>query len=145
MITYIISLLFILGASICNSIMDILSHKYHSSIFNSKKYDPQWWDASLSWRNKYNNGNPMDGRRKLFGRVNYPVQLTDAWHFFKTLMIIFLCTSVTLVTLTDTFIFVMFGNNWDYVLSFIFHMLIMGTVWNVTFSRFYGNIWLKKK
>lgn len=145
MVTYIISLLFILGASICNSIMDILSHKYHSSIFNDEKYDSKWWDASLSWRNKYLNDNPMDGRRKLFGNVNYPVQLTDAWHFFKTLMIIFICTSITLMTLVNPFNFSIFDNNWDYVVSFIIHMLIMGTVWNVTFSFFYGKVWIKKK
>ena len=52
------------------------------------------------WRNKYVDGDPRKGRRKLFeyffgweprgflGRIPVPDQLADAWHFFKMIMLL---------------------------------------------------------
>ena len=47
-------------------------------------------------KNKYNNRDVAQGFKEweIFGiRMNQPVQISDAWHFFKTLMIISLAFS----------------------------------------------------
>jgi hypothetical protein len=124
----IVSLSFFILASICNSIMDTSSHHFHTSIF--KKLNPIWWDGEISWKNKYVNGNPSLGFRKIWRDINYPVQLTDCWHFFKTLMIIFLTLSV--VTFDSNLII-----NFYY---YILYLIIYGIVWNIVFSLFYDKI-----
>lgn len=122
-----ISILFIFLASLCNSIMDKTSHHFHKSIF--KNLNPVWWNAEISWKNKYILLDPKNGRRKLLF-FNYPVQLTDAWHFFKTLMIIFICLAI---------IFYQSIFNW------YFDLLIFGTCWNLTFSLFYSYLFKNLK
>jgi hypothetical protein len=74
------------------------------------------------------------GLRKLFpksngllGKINYPVQLSDAWHFFKTLMIIFLVLSVITFDSSSLTSFT------DYLIIFISY----GVIWNIIFSLFY--------
>jgi hypothetical protein len=108
--------------------MDTSSHHYHTSIL--KKFNPNWWNAEVSWKNKYVNGDPSLGFRKIWKNINYPVQLTDCWHFFKTLMIIFLTLSV--VTFDS-----------DLIVESYYYLLyvgLYGTVWNVVFSLFYDKI-----
>jgi len=78
----------------CNAIMDTVDHHFHDSIFSLiENFNKRmWWNESQGWLNKYNNRDMRLGRRKIevLGlRFNYPVQLTDAWHFFKTLMLVF--------------------------------------------------------
>lgn len=115
--------------------MDKCSHHYSKSIF--KNLNPIWWNGEISWKNKYTNGDSSLGFRKLFpnsksflGKINYPVQLTDSWHFFKTLMIIFLVLSI-----------ISFGGK--EILSFkslLLNFVIYGIVWNTVFSLFYNKI-----
>lgn len=121
-------------ASICNSIMDTSNHHYSVSIF--KKWNPLWWNGEISWKNKYVNGDSSLGFKKLFpntkgflSKINYPVQLTDAWHFFKTLMIIFLTLSV-----------ISFDSSCN-----IFLFIIYGFIWNFWFNLFYNHILPSKK
>jgi hypothetical protein len=128
------SLIFWVLASICNSIMDKTNHHYSKSIF--VKLNPMWWDGEISWKNKYINGDSTLGLRKLFpksngllGKINYPVQLSDAWHFFKTLMIIFLVLSVITFDSSSLTSFT------DYLIIFISY----GVIWNIIFSLFYNN------
>jgi hypothetical protein len=126
------SLIFWVLASICNSIMDKTNHHYSKSIF--VKLNPMWWDGEISWKNKYIDGDSTLGLRKLFpksngllGKINYPVQLSDAWHFFKTLMIIFLVLSVITFDSSSLTSFT------DYLIIFISY----GVIWNIIFSLFY--------
>ncbi len=84
-------ILFALAAA-CNAVGDKLAHHFTSSVF--KNLDPYFWDPMISWKNKWVNGK----RRKLIGPINYPVQLTDAWHFFKSLMLVFLGFAVAFHT-----------------------------------------------
>lgn len=122
------SLIFLILAAICNAVMDVTQFHYEKSIF--KKINRWWWDGTISWRNKYIDLNPLNGRIKIKNtNINYPVQLTDAFHFFKMLMVVFNCLSIiTFVNCSYTF------------LSFIILLLIYGTVWNMTFSLFYNKI-----
>ncbi len=136
-----LSLLFIALASFCNSTMDTTSTHWGISIFrNIKNKFFHSWFKDDSWKLKYKNGDPSEGRLKwtIFKfKINKPVQITDSWHFFKMLMIIFICISVLLYT---PFIFIT-----DYIfVNKIIELLIYGTVWNVTFSAFYNKIFISK-
>lgn len=121
-----VSLLLLSLASACNAVMDICSHKFSISIF--KNLTPQWWDAAISWKNKYINATPDLGLRKLFWRINYPVQLTDAWHLFKTIMIVLICLAIVF---------------YKQMFNWWVDILILGTVWNCTFSLFYNKFLIK--
>lgn len=136
MIWIIGSFLFVVLASICNSIMDVISHHYHKSIFN--QYNRVWWDGQISWQNKYVDGDFNKGRVKmtiLGFTFNKPVQLTDAWHFFKMWMIIFNCSAIVCALYSGV------EPTWWNIPLFL---LAYGTTWNVVFSGFYDKV-LKKK
>lgn len=127
----ILSLIFWSLAAICNAIMDVSNHHYSISIF--REFNPMWWNGEISWKNKYIEGDPKFGFRKLFPnrkypicKINYPVQLTDAWHLFKSLMIVLLAISV-----------VTYEGYFDNILITI---TLYGIVWNLTFNTFYNHI-----
>ena len=92
-----LSLIFIILASISNAIMDTVLYHHDRSIF--KDYKTGFWSDTyfVSWKNKYVDGDPKKGRVKWFWIINKPVQLTDAFHFFKMLMIIFICLGLFLI------------------------------------------------
>jgi len=133
----ILSFIFIFLAAICNSIMDITNHHFSDSIFS--KLNHTWWNGEISWKNKYINREYKWGRRKLFNtKINFPVQLTDAFHFFKTLMIVFICLSI--ITF-DKCHFYKYCN--ITAINYLMGLIIYGTLWNLTFSLFYNSL-LKK-
>ena len=83
----------ILLAGFCNAIMDTVDHHFLQSVFSLIRGQKKrlWWNEYQGWRNKYINRNQALGLRKMriLGMYfNYPVQLTDAWHFFKTIMLV---------------------------------------------------------
>lgn len=59
--------------------------QYHYSDFQSvfPNANPQFWNPSISWVNKYKNNNPADGR-KFFGSEGALVFVTDAYHALRT-------------------------------------------------------------
>lgn len=109
-------------ASICNSIMDRSTYTWHSSIFT--KFKNPFFDKD-GWKNKYINRDPINGRKKLIGNINYPVQLTDIFHFSKMLMVTFICFSII-------FYIPIIDYKWD--------LLIYGLTWNLIFNIFYNYI-----
>jgi len=128
-----LSLTFIVLAAICNAVMNTSVHHYSTSIF--KKLNPYFWDGEISWRNKYINGDPSQGRVKWFFGLVKPVQITDAFHFFKMLMIIFICLSI----ITFNKCAVLAGCEYQWY-SFLTLLGIYGVLWNTTFSLFYNKI-----
>ncbi len=134
MIWLIFSFVFVALAAACNAVMDKSSHHYSSSIF-SDFGNELWWNGEISWRNKYNNGDSTQGRVKWYFGLNKPVQITDAWHFFKMWMIIFMCSSVTCGIFSHQENII-----WWW---FVIYLGSLGTLWNITFSAFYDKI-LKK-
>jgi hypothetical protein len=118
-----------LGAT-CNSIMDVTSHHFEQSIFKGS-----WWDSVNSWRLKYVDGDHTKGRIKWYFGINKPVQLTDAWHFFKMLMIFFMCAAIA----TMSYVGPMSFTWWPFTFT------IAGIVWNTTFSLFYDKILRRNK
>ena len=124
-------------ASVCNAVMDTLAHHYSTSAF--KDLDNRFWNAAVSWKNKYINYDGGDKRlKKWFWIINKPVQLSDGWHLFKTLMIIFIILAVVFHKNVDCFITV--NTCWNGLIQ----LFIFGVVWNITFSLFYNHILRKK-
>jgi len=134
-----ISIIFLILASICNSVMDVCSFHYSTSIFS--KLNPKFWDSTISWKNKYVDWDGGDKRRRkwIFGLFNYPVQLTDSFHLFKTLMIIFICISISVF---DCDLLSIISSKEIRTITIIG---IYGTSWNVIFSAFYNYIFVIKK
>jgi len=69
--------------------IEVLQHRFHNSIFSN--LNPKFWDPKISWLNKYIANKPHLGRKKLFWKINVPVQITDAFHMIKTIQITVLC------------------------------------------------------
>jgi len=118
---------FTMLAAFCNAVMDVLSFHYDKSIFSS--LNKNFFNPQFSWMNKYkkmgNNAIDMDKRRKLFWIINYPVQLTDAWHLAKTIMIFSLGFALI---------------NYEPCNEWYFDLFLFGYFWNITFSIFYDKI-----
>ena len=134
-----ISIICLILASICNAIMDVCSFHYEKSIF--RKLNPKFFDGSVSWKSKYQDWDNGDNRRrKIFGsKINYPVQLTDSFHFFKSLCIVFICISIA------TFDCNLLSIIESQIIRTIIIIVIYGTSWNVFFSLFYNFILVRKK
>lgn len=116
--------LLVAAAAICNATMDVSMFHYHKSIF-TRFNNAKWWNGEHSWRNKYNGGNPE------WGRNDKPIWFTDAFHFFKSGMIVCLCLAITLSLGTCAYY-----NWWGKLI--VFGML--GLTWNLTFNVFYHHI-----
>jgi hypothetical protein len=87
-----ISIIFWLLACVCNAIMDVISTRYDVSIFRNF-LNQFFWDWRISWHNKWKNGDILQGEKFLFSSSIF-VFLTDAWHLFKALMLLFLILSI---------------------------------------------------
>jgi hypothetical protein len=77
---YIGFLLFVLSG-VFEAVMDKLQFHYDQSIFKNFK-NQLFWDPKVSWKNKYEGGDPMKGERFFLSKSLF-VGFTDAWHLFK--------------------------------------------------------------
>ena len=122
-----ISLILVMLAAICNVVMDVISFHYTKSIFS--KLNPKWWNPSISWKNKYVDWDGGIRTEKTIWGIKYPTALTDAWHLFKSTMIVLIVLSIVLYT---PFI--------NPLVDFV----IIGIGWNVVFNLFYNKIFKLK-
>jgi hypothetical protein len=122
-----LSIICIIGAAVSEAIMDKLLFHYNRSIFITYKKQ-QWWNPKLSWKNKWKNGNKEEGERFMLSSTLL-VGLTDAWHFFKSIMIVLLCIAIA--------VYVSYNQLFIYKL---FEISVLGTVWNITFNITYNKI-----
>lgn len=76
------SLVFAAGAF--DGLNQALQFRYSGFKKAFPKANDQWYDPSKSWRNKYKNGDPEQGR-KFFGSTSFFVGVTDAYHATRTL------------------------------------------------------------
>ncbi|PHN00663.1 hypothetical protein [Flavilitoribacter nigricans] len=85
-----ISLVIIAG--IANGVMDTLQFHYGKSVFPQGPEETflggshQFWHPDLSWRNKYQDGDPDKGPA-FFLSTTALVFLTDGWHLFQFIML----------------------------------------------------------
>lgn len=87
-------LLLFVGAAASNAVMDVLSFRYERSILGRHESLRGWWDPSLSWKNKWADGDPKNGEAFPLSSTTL-VAATDAWHFFKAIMIS--CMTVAII------------------------------------------------
>ncbi len=83
------TLLLLLIAGICNGIMDFVTHHSNHHWVKGKI----WWDNNPddgSWLNKYIDREPIRGKKP--GLVTF----SDAWHFFKSIMLWSIALAVTI-------------------------------------------------
>ena len=92
----IIGLILTIFAGLSEAVMDTLQFHFYKSPF--VKYNPQFWNPQLSWRNKYKKGDPSLGP-KIPGSTTIFVSLTDGWHLFKLLRNLFLFVGLCLVAI----------------------------------------------
>jgi len=120
-------------AAISNAIMDNIEHHWFDSIFNdTKKHDPQFWNPSMSWRNKYIDGDYFKDHKKFkiwrweFNTFDFA---SDAWHLFKSLMIVMQAVALMLSAMY-----------YQPIYTYLEAIVIYGLVWNGTFNLFYNKI-----
>lgn len=76
--------------------MDMNFNQFYNSIFsNEEKFNPLFWNPYESWRNKWKNGDRVQGE-KFFGSSTFLVFTTDAWHLFKMMFLLTMFLSVVL-------------------------------------------------
>ena len=89
-----LTLIFVFLAAICNAIMDVITYRFNLSIF-SKLVQLKWYiDPSVSWRNKYKNGDPNQGPVFPFS-TSILCAITDLWHLTKSIMLVLLYVGIT--------------------------------------------------
>jgi hypothetical protein len=121
-----ISLILVILAGILNAGMDTMSMKYDISVF--RFLPKKFFNTSFSYKNKWKNGDRSQGER-FIGSSTFLVWTTDAWHLFKTLML--LCFSISIVS------YVPITNP---LIDCIGYFLIFGA----TFELFWSKIFIKK-
>lgn len=123
------SLIMVLCASISNSAMDVLSARYDSSVFSSlPARSQQWFDPRVSYRNKWKDGDRSHGEAFFLSSTAF-VAVTDAWHLFKSLTILFLYAAI-IAPFT-----LIFRLRWYYwVLIYIGVDVLRGTVFELFFT-----------
>lgn len=75
------ALTFVAGMS--DGVNQALQFRYSGFKRVFPKANDRWYDPSISWRNKYKNGDPSQGA-KYFGSTTFFVGLTDAYHATRT-------------------------------------------------------------
>jgi len=123
---WIISIILIIIAGICNAIMDVLKTRYNTSIFTELKYQ-QWLKPSLSWKNKWKDGDINKGPR-FFGSSTFFSFITDFWHLSKTIMLV--CIMLAIVFYVPLF-------------TWYFDFAIYYISFTIPFEIFYSKILIK--
>lgn len=122
-----ISLILIFVAALCNAIMDVLDFKFNASIFSLCK-NQSWIDPSISWKNKWKNGDYTQGE-KFFGSSTFLVFVTDLWHFSKFMMLLLImCAIVFYKPIVNVWV----------------DILILYCVFTITFEILYSKVFVKK-
>lgn len=135
-----IILILIIISAIANAIMDIITHNYAWSIFDKYyyKFNPQYWNPKYSRLNKYVERNRDLGRKKILGVRVHPA-FTDAWHLFKSTMIVCLISAIVLAMNPNNHIIKICIFDYQ-ILNMLLYIGILGTIWNLTFSLFYDKL-----
>ncbi|WP_020527913.1 hypothetical protein [Flexithrix dorotheae] len=112
-------------AGMSNGVMDTLQFHYGKSIFNnSVKFEQEFWNPDISWKNKYQDF-PKDKSPRFPGSITIFVWLTDGWHFFQAAMLIFFLLSI-----------ILYKNQRSYIIRFLM-LIILFSSFSLGFSLMY--------
>jgi len=123
-----ISIILMIFAGICNSVMDVLKTRYNNSIFASWP-NQTWLKPSLSWVKKWKDGNPKKGERFL-GSSTVFVWLTDFWHLAKFFMLLGIAFSIVL---------------YQPIVAWWIDWFILYCAFTIPFEIFYSKVLVKKR
>ena len=101
-----VSIILIILAAIFYSIQWTLQFHFDKSIF-SKFKNQQWWNPTLSFNNKWKNGDSKQGE-KFFGSSTFLVWTTDAFHFFQMIFLTYIFLAISLNTHITPYFFLDF-------------------------------------
>ncbi len=82
-------------AGVFNGVSQDLIFHYDEFENTFPNHNRQFWNPELSWRNKYKNGDPNQGR-KFFGSTTFLVGTTDGYHAMLSSRDIMIVTSISL-------------------------------------------------
>ena len=116
------SFILIAIAAICKAICDNITHHWSTSVFNTYTFNERWWNPAISWKNKYD----ASGKRTFV-----PIVFTDAFHFFKGIMV------------TCIFCAIVVSTGYKPLVNHYADVLIYFVIWGIFFELFYGKL-LKK-
>lgn len=116
----------------CNGIHETIVFRYD----NFKRFKPsvndQYWDPSISWKNKYRYGDKQYGPKFMFS-TNLLVGLTDAKHLFG---------QARTAAVFATGITVAIGDKkpwWHYGANALLGAIGYGTAFHIVYDRVYGD------
>ena len=112
----IIGFILILVSAVGKSVMDKLQFHYSKSIF-SKFKNQQFWNPEISWKNKWKNGNKLQGE-SFFLSSTVLVFTTDAWHLFQNIFLNLLFLGLFFITFKEI--------SWLKALLFLLSRVIFG-------------------
>lgn len=113
----IIKISLIVALALLQAIQETLNDRFNKSIF--RNLNEYFWNPRLSWRNKYVEGNPLKGRKKLFWNINVPVQISDAFHLIKTVQI----TILAILSADSVIQFIYLGIIYNTIFSVGYHLM----------------------
>ena len=111
-------------AGACDGFNEVIKFDYQSFEKTFPDARNQFWNPSVSWRNKWKNGNPDEGR-KFPGSTTIFVWTTDGYHLTRTLTKAFVCGAVTVKICGDK------QKWWMYGIDFISHSVAYSIGFNV--------------
>lgn len=131
-----ISIILISISGMCLAVVESLGVMFYDSIFYKlicwkKEYREQWWNSSISWKNKYRNGLVYRGRKyfKFFYlKITIPSLFFSATDLFKYLHLLLIIASISLHS--------------QIVDSFYFDFFLLFLIWNSSFI-FFKSIFVK--
>jgi hypothetical protein len=88
------ALFLILASGFSEGAMDTLQFHFDRSVFS--KMNILFWNPTISWKNKYKEGDPNKGEKFLFS-TTFLVSLTDGWHCMKLIRNITLFISLSFI------------------------------------------------
>ncbi len=121
----------------CDATKDTLAHHYGASIFN--QFNPQFWDANLSWCNKWLRCE--SGQERFWGSSNMFVFMTDGWHLMKFFIdrLLWFFPALLLTIIFD-FENSFLKKDWVKVVGFY---VFLSVLQNVVFTIFYHYLLLR--
>jgi len=121
------SLTFVSGMS--DGLNQALQFRYSGFKRVFPKARDQWYDPSISWRNKYKDGDPSKGA-KFFGSTSFLVGTTDAYHATRTVSNSFNAAAIVF-SVTD-------GKRkwWEYIVEALSYWTINRIGFSLVYNRF---------
>jgi hypothetical protein len=134
-----VSFTLVIIAGILNAFMDKWMIKYQLlSEADEAKLNPSWW--SYNPMAKWKDGEYGTVREENFLLKKIGIKTSwltdncnDAWHFFKSLMIVLLCIAIVAYTSINTTL-----------ISKIVELILLGAAWNLPFNLIFNNKKLNK-